>query len=1304
MREVTMRITVTILVLTLLLACLPGTVEGNEDGSTGGSPVILRDRAEVALITGYVNDTSGNALNNADVRLKDPTGGENSTKTNETGMYEIWSEPGQVTLIVFHHGHRGQNRTFTAINGENPNVNFTLAPLGPELVTITGFVNSTEGGHVGGAFVYLTDDDTWENATLSNETTGRYRINCVNGTVMMVVVMDGFQWFVKNMNVADHQVIELDVELIPMAEATSFIKGYVTDEGGAVVDDIKVDVFNNTMLYHNSTRTDVQGYYEIGVISDWLHLIIHDDNYFEFHDYFFMDENRTIWVNITLREMGPRTARFFGKVVDEDTGDPIAGANVEAELQEMDWGVQDTTDANGDFELFLYEGYYEGEIQADGYFSDDFDFNIVTDENFEMGFELEKAPPKNSLIKGYIRDERGAPMDVQMVVAFDFMNDTETMNITQNGYYEMPSWSANFIVAAMAQGYSMSGQAVYVPPDSTVWVNLTMYEVTSIVRGYVINAGGDRLQDAEVSLIDDLTISMDGFNSNETGYYEAPTHAGTFAMIVSGEGGDFMEAGEYEPYVDEITIPDRTEVWINVTLYESESNPMSVDITFTDWDHAVQQGEAPIPRNKTMETRLFLDTILGNGDMTISDEELEAMTKLFKDKMLIGDEEDDDEDGSPFEKYSNDTFLLDGICYVIDEDSADVSFEGYDGAWDSPGTARMTFYAEYNSTEPIPDSLTHELQINMSWKYADEGGEEEFRLSFPDRFAALDWEPVENMTITGDNPWVIAPGINPYREYEEEDEDPVEGTDYVWIHAFVNRTYNTTDNTPGNVDCGENLTFELEMDEWEDVDTVTLLWLHEGGSEIEPLELNGTDGVYTHTINVPKSEARDIEYRFIASIDGSYAVRVPHLGYAEVDVVDAIAPAAALSVSPALAMIDANVTLNASASTDNIDIVLYNFTFGDGTFMETNLASVEHTYNASGTFEIMLTVWDAEGNEANTTAKVRVTNDTARPTIISTIPENRAVGVNPDTPVEAVFSEDIDPHSLTIECDKLEFKFEYYGANRTAVVEVNGTLEFGETYVFSIGASDLVGHALKLFNLSFTVIEWNDYDNDRDGVLNGKDAFPDNPTGAVDTDGDGKPDRLLNASGWNGTMLEEDLDDDGDNWTDVDEIRLGTKPLDPKSFPADLDGDGTADEEDEDIDGDGVPNEKDDDPLDSSVGEVEKRSSNTGLVIIAVVVILVLGGIIALVLFLKRKPKPAPEPEFDDLEESEDLEAQEEGGGPMAGIEGDGVEAEGDEWDDDWEGDVENLEGEMEDFDDGDFESLDDDELPPPDDDFDDDW
>ena len=103
-------------------------------------------------------------------------------------------------------------------------------------------------------------------------------------------------------------------------------------------------------------------------------------------------------------------------------------------------------------------------------------------------------------------------------------------------------------------------------------------------------------------------------------------------------------------------------------------------------------------------------------------------------------------------------------------------------------------------------------------------------------------------------------------------------------------------------------------------------------------------------------------------------------------------------------------------------------------------------------------------------------------------------------------------------------------------------------------------------------------------------------------------------------------------------------------------------------------------------------------------VILVLGGIIALVLFLKRKPKPAPEPEFDDLEESEDLEAQEEGGGPMAGIEGDGVEAEGDEWDDDWEGDVENLEGEMEDFDDGDFESLDDDELPPPDDDFDDDW
>ena len=78
----------------------------------------------------------------------------------------------------------------------------------------------------------------------------------------------------------------------------------------------------------------------------------------------------------------------------------------------------------------------------------------------------------------------------------------------------------------------------------------------------------------------------------------------------------------------------------------------------------------------------------------------------------------------------------------------------------------------------------------------------------------------------------------------------------------------------------------------------------------------------------------------------------------------------------------------------------------------------------------------------------------------------------------------------------------------------------------------------------------------------GPDAFPTDPAGDTDTDGDGKPD-TLNPPSNSVPSLEEDLDDDGDgvedvNETDtgiyVDETDRGTNPLNP-----DTDFDGTCD-------------------------------------------------------------------------------------------------------------------------------------------------
>ena len=75
--------------------------------------------------------------------------------------------------------------------------------------------------------------------------------------------------------------------------------------------------------------------------------------------------------------------------------------------------------------------------------------------------------------------------------------------------------------------------------------------------------------------------------------------------------------------------------------------------------------------------------------------------------------------------------------------------------------------------------------------------------------------------------------------------------------------------------------------------------------------------------------------------------------------------------------------------------------------------------------------------------------------------------------------------------------------------------------------------------------------------LNPSDAFPNDAAAYRDTDDDGMPDELIGTSI---TGLVEDLDDDNDNWNDLDEASCGgTDPKDDSSFPVDGDTDGVCD-------------------------------------------------------------------------------------------------------------------------------------------------
>ena len=83
-----------------------------------------------------------------------------------------------------------------------------------------------------------------------------------------------------------------------------------------------------------------------------------------------------------------------------------------------------------------------------------------------------------------------------------------------------------------------------------------------------------------------------------------------------------------------------------------------------------------------------------------------------------------------------------------------------------------------------------------------------------------------------------------------------------------------------------------------------------------------------------------------------------------------------------------------------------------------------------------------------------------------------------------------------------------------------------------------------------------DQDRDGDGFNNIVDDFPNDKAAFADLDNDGLPDDI---DGSSSTGLVADTDDDGDNYTDQEEIECGSDPRDLNSFPLDSDGDGLCD-------------------------------------------------------------------------------------------------------------------------------------------------
>ncbi len=552
-------------------------------------------------------------------------------------------------------------------------------------------------------------------------------------------------------------------------------------------------------------------------------------------------------------------------------------------------------------------------------------------------------------LNGTVVDTYGEPVGDASITLSDgdlyrstaYVELVEIENVT-HAYYEIRAYEGTFDIIIEAKGYAPNityDQEV----TSDMTMNVTLVE-QPLVSGYIwtIVDGEERAvrTPSEVTLInrDNNKILRNSMPEGSPFFYIGAT-PGDYTLVVS--------ARDYMPYITDITVGTTNLRLARRFVEPAEDETIVTEISFSGWNTINIHRERNLHANSRMmgmdhwylgNLAMQIDMALGNGDMVLSEAELDAFKEWLEYR----------EANIP---STQNIIKVDGISYTLGTYSSDFSELNQllgDVTETTAINMTVTSTMSYTTDEEIylEDGILMDLSVS---KDVVQGNlvDYSYELSLPQGFKRIssnkEFIP-SGVAVSGHTEISIDPGIGVGMAHLTFDVRSVEeGEVFVTIEEGV---HSYLDNVTYIVKQGVNITCIAEF--------------------VNPYDEPGEN--YSWSLNGVNLQMYGSEIVYVFEDEGEFELGVTVLdtggltatNYTTV-IVDGSGPTGQIEVDNTTVDERQSVSFSAYNFTDVSDIRDYQWNFSDGTEHIMGM-NVTHSFDLYGTYEVSVNVTDRLGN------------------------------------------------------------------------------------------------------------------------------------------------------------------------------------------------------------------------------------------------------------------------------------------------------------------------------------------------------